>query len=433
MEEFTVSSLSNLIKRNIEKNFNNITLKAEVSAPKTQASGHIYFTLKDADAVIDAICWRGVALTQKTKLEDGMEILCTGNVTTYPARSKYQFIVNHFEPSGLGSLLKILEERKKKLQAEGLFDVNLKKPIPKIPRLIGFITSPTGAVIQDMLHRFRQRFPREILLWPVLVQGTEAAQQIADAIAGMNKLAPDIRPDLLIVARGGGSFEDLMPFNEEIVVRAVAASDIPVISAVGHETDTTLIDYASDLRAPTPTAAAEFAVPERTKLHADLQKTFTHIEFTFSKNFEALQLSLKLMKIFNIQTAIAPQIQRVDYACEKITQQMKQFLAQKKAKLSEIFLTVPQIKITGDEIFQRLSFAFRSAFEKSQNRFAVASNVFESNSHMKILQKGFAFAESSDGKPITTAVEAKKFWEFSLTFGDGKIMVSHKPLQENLL
>lgn len=433
MDEFTVSSLSNLIKREVERNFTNITLKAEVSALKVQASGHIYFTLKDADSVIDAICWRGVALTQKTKLEDGMEIRCLGNVTTYAARSKYQFIVHSFEPSGLGSLLKMLEERKKKLLAEGLFDEKLKKPIPEIPHLIGIITSPTGAVIQDMLHRFRQRFPREILLWPVLVQGVEAAQQIADAIVGMNNLDINLRPDLLIVARGGGSFEDLMPFNEEIVVRAVAASKIPVISAVGHETDTTLIDYASDLRAPTPTAAAEFAVPEKTKLHTDLQNIFNRIKFTFSKNLEAKLLSLKSMRIFNIQNAIAPQIQRVDYSYERIIRSLKDQIVRGESKLSEISLVIPAPKSAANEIFQKISFTFFNELEKIKSRFAIAANAFEANSYIKILNKGFAFAESKNGVPITTANAAKKLWEFNLTFSDGKITVSHKPFQEKLL
>ncbi len=273
LPEYTVSELSAALKRSIEQGFAYVRVRGEVSGFKRHSSGHCYLALKDAEAVLDAVCWRGTALRLALKPEDGMEVVCTGRLTTYPGRSKYQLVIDTMELAGVGALLKLLEERRQRLAAEGLFAEERKRKLPFLPRVIGVVTSPTGAVIRDILHRLADRFPRRVLLWPVAVQGEGAAQQVAAAIAGFNRLAPDgpvPRPDLLIVARGGGSLEDLMAFNEEIVVRAAAASAIPLISAIGHETDTTLIDYASDRRAPTPTAAAEMAVPVRLDLLAEL-------------------------------------------------------------------------------------------------------------------------------------------------------------------
>src|SRR5215472_7698301 len=269
LPEYTVSELARALKRSIEENFAYVRVRGEISGFKRHASGHCYLSLKDADAVIDAVCWRMTAIRLGIKPEDGMEVLCTGRLTTFPGRSKYQLVIDTMELAGVGALLKLLEERKQRLAAEGLFAESRKKKLPFLPRIIGVVTSPTGAVIRDILHRLADRFPRHVLLWPVAVQGEGAAAQVAAAIEGFNALAPGgavPRPDLLIVARGGGSLEDLMAFNEEIVVRAAAASRIPLISAVGHETDTTLIDHAADRRAPTPTAAAEMAVPVRLEL-----------------------------------------------------------------------------------------------------------------------------------------------------------------------
>src|SRR5216683_2889006 len=273
LPEYTVSELSLALKRSIEESFSHVRVRGEISGFKRHGSGHWYFALKDSDAVIDAVCWRNTAIRLPIRPEDGMEVVCTGRLTTYPGRSKYQLVIDSIELAGVGALLKLLEDRRKRLAAEGLFDEERKKRLPFLPRIIGVVTSPTGAVIRDILHRLNDRFPRHVLVWPVAVQGEGAAEQVAAAIAGFNKLSPGgkvPRPDLLIIARGGGSLEDLMAFNEEIVVRAAAASAIPLISAVGHETDTTLIDYASDLRAPTPTAAAEMAVPVRLDLVAEL-------------------------------------------------------------------------------------------------------------------------------------------------------------------
>ena len=269
--EYTVSEISAAVKLSVEQAFDRVRVRGEVSRISRPASGHVYFRLKDENAVIDAICWRGVAGKLRYPPEDGLEMICTGRLTTYPGRSSYQIIVDHIEPAGEGAMLKLLEERRKALAAEGLFDEDRKAPLPYLPQVVGVVTSPSGAVIRDILHRLADRFPRRVLLWPVAVQGEKAAAEIAHAIEGFNRIEPGgavPRPDVLIVARGGGSLEDLWPFNEEIVVRAAAASAIPLISAIGHETDTTLIDFAADLRAPTPTAAAEMAVPVRTELIA---------------------------------------------------------------------------------------------------------------------------------------------------------------------
>ncbi len=269
IREYTVSELSFALKRTVEETYEYVRVRGEISGFKQAASGHMYMALKDADAVLDAVCWRGVASRLEVRPEDGLEVIATGKLTTYPGRSKYQLVIQSMEPAGMGALMALLEERKKKLAAEGLFAPERKQAIPFLPRVVGVVTSPTGAVIRDILHRLSDRFPRDVLVWPVVVQGDGAAEQVAAAIRGFNALpeSGDIRrPDVLIVARGGGSLEDLWAFNEEVVVRAAAESAIPLISAVGHETDTTLIDYASDLRAPTPTAAAEKAVPVRSEL-----------------------------------------------------------------------------------------------------------------------------------------------------------------------
>src|SRR6266404_6227822 len=275
LPEFTVSEISQAVKRTLEGNFERVRVRGEISGFKRATSGHLYFALKDEEAKLDGVCWRGTAGRLAIAPEDGLEVIATGRISSYPGRSSYQLIIESLELAGEGALLKLLEERRKKLAAEGLFDPARKKALPFLPEVIGVVTSPTGAVIRDILHRLHDRFPRHVLIWPVLVQGEGAKDQIAAAIAGFNALAPGgkiPRPDLLIVARGGGSLEDLWAFNEEVVVRAAAASAIPLISAVGHETDTTLIDFAADVRAPTPTAAAEMAVPVRAELLADVQQ-----------------------------------------------------------------------------------------------------------------------------------------------------------------
>lgn len=272
---FAVSELAQAVRRRLESDFERVRVRGEISGCKLHSSGHAYLSLKDEGSVLASICWRGVAGKFKQWLQDGLEVIATGQLTTYPGRSQYQLVIDHIEPAGVGALLKMIEDRKKKLAAEGLFDPARKRPLPFLPTVIAVITSPTGAVIRDILHRLNDRCPVRVLVYPVAVQGDGAAAQIAAAIEQLNQLPLNDgaipRPDLLIIARGGGSVEDLMPFNEEVVVRAAAGSSIPLISAVGHETDHTLIDLVADLRAPTPTASAEMAVPVKTQLILQLQ------------------------------------------------------------------------------------------------------------------------------------------------------------------
>src|ERR1700716_1995220 len=272
--EFTVSELSSALKRTVEDAYGHVRVRGEICGFRgPHSSGHCYFALKDESAKIEAVIWKGVHGRMRFKPQEGLEVIATGKLTTYPGSSKYQIVIEAIEPAGIGALMALMEERKRKLGAEGLFDEARKQLLPWLPEVIGVVTSSTGAVIRDILHRLEDRFPRRVLVWPVRVQGEGSAEQIAAAIRGFNALLEGgrvPRPDLLIVARGGGSLEDLWSFNEEIVVRAAAESMIPLISAVGHETDITLIDFAADKRAPTPTAAAEMAVPVRAELFVEV-------------------------------------------------------------------------------------------------------------------------------------------------------------------
>src|SRR5476651_2286012 len=272
--EFTVTELSSALKRTVEDAYGHVRVRGEITGFRgPHSSGHCYFALKDEGAKIEAVIWKGVHGRMRFKPQEGLEVIATGKLTTYPGSSKYQIVIEAIEPAGIGALMALMEERKKKLAAEGLFDAARKQELPWLPDVIGVVTSPTGAVIRDILHRLEDRFPRHVLVWPVKVQGEGSAEQVAAAIRGFNALPEHgriPRPDILIVARGGGSLEDLWSFNEEIVVRAAAESMIPLISAVGHETDITLIDFAADKRAPKPTAAAEMAVPVRSELIAEV-------------------------------------------------------------------------------------------------------------------------------------------------------------------
>src|SRR6188768_1336300 len=295
--EYTVSELSSALKRTVEETFGHVRVRGEISGFRgPHASGHCYFALKDESAKIEAVIWKGIHGRMRFKPQEGLEVIATGKLTTYPGSSKYQIVIEAIEPAGIGALMALMEERKKKLAAEGLFDEARKQLLPWLPEVIGVVTSPTGAVIRDILHRLKDRFPRRVLVWPVRVQGEGSAEQIAAAIDGFNAL-PDgghiPRPDLLIVARGGGSLEDLWSFNEEIVVRAAAGSMIPLISAVGHETDVTLIDFAADQRAPTPTAAAEMAVPVRSELMLRVDGCARRVLACWQRSQEARRTELR--------------------------------------------------------------------------------------------------------------------------------------------
>ncbi|KUF11206.1 exodeoxyribonuclease VII large subunit [Pseudoponticoccus marisrubri] len=338
--EFTVSELSGAVKRTIEGEFGFVRVKGEIGRVSRPRSGHVYLDLKDDRAVISGVMWKGVAARQQTQPEEGMEVVATGRMTTFPGQSKYQIVIEDIRPAGMGALMAMLEKRKAQLQAEGLFDPARKQPLPYLPEIIGVVTSPSGAVIRDILHRLRERFPRKVLIWPVAVQGAACAPEVARAIEGFNRLTPGgalPRPDLLIVARGGGSVEDLWGFNEEVVARAAAASQIPLISAVGHETDTTLIDFVSDRRAPTPTAAAELAVPVRVDLMAQVADQGARMTRAMSQRLETRGQRLRdLARVLpRPEELLDGPRQRLDVLGERLPQALVRLVDRKRLRLSE--------------------------------------------------------------------------------------------------
>ena len=333
--EFSVSELSGAIKRALEDGFGYVRLKGEVSGYRgPHASGHCYFALKDDKSKIEAVIWKGVFGRLRFKPQEGLEVIAQGKITTFPGSSKYQIVIEALEPAGAGALMALLEERKRKFAAEGLFEEARKKPRPFLPKVIGIITSPTGAVIRDMLHGFNERFPAHVIVWPVRVQGEGSAAEVAAAIRGFNALQPDgpvPRPDVLIVARGGGSLEDLWSFNEEIVVRAAADSRIPLISAVGHETDWTLIDLVADARAPTPTKAAEWAVPKYAELLETIDKLGLRHRTGMRRVLEGIRTHLKAAArgLPRAEDLIALPRQRFDGAAGRLTQSVRGNLQRK--------------------------------------------------------------------------------------------------------
>ncbi|ASP22917.1 exodeoxyribonuclease 7 large subunit [Antarctobacter heliothermus] len=339
--EFSVSELSGAVKRVIEGEFGFVRVRGEVGRVSRPRSGHVYLDLKDDRSVISGILWKGVAARQQNQPEEGMEVIATGRLTTFPGQSKYQIVIEEIRPAGAGALMAMLEKRKAMLQAEGLFAADRKRPLPYLPEIIGVVTSPSGAVIRDILHRLRDRFPRKVLIWPVAVQGAGCAPQVARAIEGFNGLSRGgalPRPDLLIVARGGGSVEDLWGFNEEVVARAAAASDIPLISAVGHETDTTLIDFVSDRRAPTPTAAAELAVPVRMELIGTVRDFGLRMDRAMSQRLEVRGQRLRDMSraLPRVDELLDGPRQRLDIMGERLPQALTRSVDRRKLALSEI-------------------------------------------------------------------------------------------------
>ncbi|MEL7463098.1 MAG: exodeoxyribonuclease VII large subunit [Pseudomonadota bacterium] len=321
--EFSVSELSGAVKRVVEGAFDHVRVRGEVGRVSRPRSGHIYLDLKDDRAVLSGIIWKGVAARLDVEPEEGMEVVASGRLTTYPGQSRYQIIIESLAPAGVGALMALLEKRKAALAAEGLFAKERKRPIPYLPRAVGVVTSPSGAVIRDILHRLAERFPLPVLVWPVAVQGKACAPEVAQAIRGFNALPEDgpiPRPDVLIVARGGGSVEDLWGFNEEIVARAAAESAIPLISAVGHETDTTLIDYVADLRAPTPTAAAEIAAPVRGELLATLAALEGRSQRALTRGMEERRRRLRDLAraLPKPEEIVAERRQRLDVAAERL-------------------------------------------------------------------------------------------------------------------
>ena len=456
----SLGELSNSLKKTVESVYDHVRVRAEISRPTRAASGHVYFTLKDENATLDAVCWKTVAGQLSIQPEEGLDVVATGKLTTYAGRSKYQIVIKDIELAGEGALLKQLEERKKMLMAEGLFDPARKQAIPAMPLTIGVVTSPTGAVIRDILHRLAERFPVQVYVWPVLVQGEGAADQITAAIKGFDALidtpvAAVKTPDVVIVARGGGSLEDLMAFNEENVVRAAASCRLPLISAVGHETDTTLIDLAADLRAPTPTAAAEFAVPVKAELSAKI----TDLEARLTRNLgQHLERSGQILRsldraLGDPDMVLASKSQRLDLAFSGLDRNIdkkinhygeilrqrgdrlplpseqlrraEQALAGLDARNIDAMvkrLTKAQAKLSasadrliepGAEIMRasskldlaasRLNDRIDQIIVKQANRIDQAGRLLEAGSFQRILEKGFALVTGEDGQVMKSA------------------------------
>ena len=407
----SVSELSTALKRTVEHAFDHVRVRGEISGFKRVGSGHCYFTLKDESACIDAVIWRGNASALRFQPEDGIEVVATGKLTTYPARSRYQIVVERLELAGQGALMALLDKRKRALAAEGLFDQARKRRLPFAPRSIGVVTSPTGAVIRDILHRLEDRFPCHVRLWPVPVQGEGAAAQIAAAIRGFNALADP--PDLLIVARGGGSIEDLWAFNEEEVVRAVAASAIPVISAVGHETDTSLCDFAADVRAPTPTAAAEIAVPVRSELLGQVRDLGRRSERCARRTLERAgeQLHTCLRHWPEREALLAPQQQNLDELAERLPRALRGRLDRARGELGH----------AGGALRPGLLVAIE---QRARERLKALWRVAEAAHPNRPLERGYARVEDRDGRVLVSAEAAREAQRLSLVFADGRLDVA---------
>ncbi len=450
--EYSVSEISGAVKRLVEDQFGHVRVRGEIGRVSRPASGHIYMDLKDDRAVLSGVIWKGNASRLATQPEQGLEVIATGRLTTFPGQSKYQIVIESIEPAGVGALMKLLEDRRKKLAAEGLFDADHKKPLPFLPDVIGVVTSPSGAVIRDILHRVRDRFPRHVLIWPTRVQGETAAAEVAAGIRGFNALEPggDIpRPDLIIVARGGGSVEDLWPFNEEIVVRAAYESDIPLISAVGHETDTTLIDFASDLRAPTPTAAAEHAVPVRADLIAQVMEQGARQHRTMTRRLEQARTDVRSLAraLPRPERLLEIQRQRLDVAGERLVSHRGRFLQDRRTTLANwagrLEARRPQAQLAQsrkdldalgerllrrrdvatqaarralDPMAERLPRVFAAHVENRRKRLDQAGRLLETLSHKSVLDRGFALALDGDGKPIRSGDAAREAGRFALEF-----------------
>lgn len=425
--DLSVSELSMSLQRTLEDSFGRVRVRGEISGMKLAASGHLYADLKDENANLNIICWRTTVSRLKIKPEDGLEVICTGKITTYPKSSRYQLIVDSIELAGEGALLKMLEDRKKKLAAEGLFAAERKKAIPFLPKIIGVITSPTGAVIRDILHRLEDRFPMHVIVWPVAVQGDAAASQVAEAIKGFNAMTTN-KPDLIIVARGGGSLEDLMAFNEEIVVRAAAESEIPLISAVGHETDTTLIDYASDLRAPTPTAAAEMAVPVRRDLLLRVMDDARRAYSLMSRIFTLHEQRMHTLaaKLGDPQRLLDTKMQSLDHTAHKLTAGFEKLLTRKLARIAELSAMlrhprqiVQEAGRTLSQWDQRLQNLKPRLLQQQQQSLLRISGLLEAFSFHNVLKRGFAVIRDESGTPLTRAEATNPGQSIEIEFQDG--------------
>ncbi|MFN3552495.1 MAG: exodeoxyribonuclease VII large subunit [Novosphingobium meiothermophilum] len=433
----SISEISALLKRTVEDRFGFVRVRGELSGVKRAASGHLYCSLKDENARLDGVMWRGNAQRLNFRPEDGVEVIATGKLTTYPGRSNYQIVIDRMEIAGEGALLALLAKLKARLEAEGLFDAGRKQPLPFLPRVIGVVTSPTGAVIRDILHRLSDRFPTRVVVWPVLVQGQGAGAQIANAVRGFSAIAPGgpiPRPDLVIVARGGGSIEDLWCFNEEEVVRAVAECTIPIISAVGHETDTTLCDFAADLRAPTPTAAAELAVP----VHAELA---TFVADLNARQRRALarqlaqareRLEARSQRLPPPQSLLQAQAQRVDDLADRLrralihrTEIAASLLARHAGALRPALLSarlereaerLAARRLRPEVLLQRI--------EHARGKVDALDRLRRSLDPRAPLQRGYVLVTAPDGQVMRTRAAAASHAALRLEFADGLLDVS---------
>ena len=434
--EYTVSEIAQAVRRTVEENFDYVRVRGEISGYRGQhSSGHAYFTLKDADASIDAVVWRGSFARLAFKPEEGLEIIASGRLTTFPRSSKYQIVIENIEPAGAGALMALVEERRKKLAAEGLFAKERKRPLPYLPRVIGVVTSPTGAVIRDILHRLEDRFPTHVVVWPVRVQGDTCAPEVAAAIAGFNALPEDgpiARPDLLIVARGGGSIEDLWGFNEEMVVRAVAASRIPIISAVGHETDTTLIDYAADMRAPTPTAAAEAAVPVRSELIAYVDDQGARQRMAARRILSNYRDRLRAASAGLPRPAdlIATAQQRLDHASSNLlaalrhAKQVKEIQLARvtsRLSLSTLEATVHRARLRFDPVAARAEPAFRRMVSDRRLRVDNLGKLLLTLGYKSVLARGYAIVKDAEGELVRGKQFLAEGDALRIEFADGEV------------
>jgi exodeoxyribonuclease VII large subunit len=432
--EYSVSEISGALKRTLEDTFGHVRVRGELGRVSRPGSGHVYLDLKDDRAVLSGVIWKGTAGRLKIQPEQGLEVVVTGRITTFPGQSKYQIVIETMEPAGAGALMALLEERRKKLAAEGLFDEDRKQELPYLPQVIGVVTSPTGAVIRDILHRLSDRFPRHVLVWPVRVQGESSAGEVANGIRGFNALeagGPIPRPDLIIVARGGGSLEDLWGFNEEVVVRAAAESEIPLISAVGHETDWTLIDHAADWRAPTPTAAAERAVPVRSELVAYVADLAARQHRALSRAMDERRTRVTAAGrgLPKPDDLLALARQRFDNAATRLGQSLKAATSAHRSRLDRAAarLSVRPLRqqiVRDRETLARLqrqsARAVTAAMETRRTRLDGAAKLLSAFSYHSVLNRGFALVRDGNGQPVRSVASTSDGMGIEIEFADGR-------------
>jgi exodeoxyribonuclease VII large subunit len=430
LPELSVSDIAHAVKRTRSNVVSSV--RGELSRVTIAKSGHLYVDLKDENAVLNVVMWKGAVSALKFRPAEGLEVICEGKLSSFAGKSSYQLIAERMEPAGQGALLAQLERLKAKLNAEGLFDPAKRKPLPFLPETIGVVTSPTGAVIRDILHRLGDRFPRRVLLWPVLVQGEHAAAQVAAAIKGFNAQTGALRPDVLIVARGGGSLEDLWAFNEEIVVRAAADSKIPLISAIGHETDTTLIDFAADRRAPTPTGAAEMVVPVRAELIERVEMLSGRLGAGLVRGQERKRIELRAVavRLPRPEQVLQAAEQRFDRAAEKLGRGLQANTLAARARFDRIAGRLQPQALARDaaqkserlgELSQRLRRAVLRVQADEAKRLTQLGRMLDSLSHKKVLARGFALVQRPDGGLVRAAGGLASGEAIQLTFADGAV------------